>query len=115
MTFNWKQKKEKKKQDFTKAKINKNLIDMTLEAKKQPPPPSPKRKQVFCHGPMTHNKKENSQNAPTLPPHSKRREKQNLIRSLGCMLAHLIGYLEFSISSSDPHHFWPRLVARAEL
>jgi hypothetical protein len=31
------------------------------------------------------------------------------------MLAHLIGYLEFSISSSDPHHFWPRLVARAEL
>jgi hypothetical protein len=31
------------------------------------------------------------------------------------MVAHLIGYLEFSISSSGPHHFWPRLVAGAEL
>jgi hypothetical protein len=37
--------RKKKKQDFTKAKINKILNDMTLEAKKQPPPPSPKRKQ----------------------------------------------------------------------
>jgi hypothetical protein len=47
---------------------------------------------------------------------SKKGEKiLKLIRSLGCMLAHLIGYLEFSISNSGPHHLWPRLVAGAEL
>lgn len=40
-----KNKTRKKEKNFTKAKINKNLNDMTLEVKKQSPPPSPKRKQ----------------------------------------------------------------------